>query len=76
MLFSSTHGSDPAPPPKPDYSKGYVWPVYPTYRIYTARPDGSDLHAALSEESQAGRDGGLQCGIGAVTRRQKNRLYQ
>jgi TolB protein len=43
VLFSSTHGSDPSPPPKPDFSKGYVWPVYPTYRIYTAKPDGSDL---------------------------------
>jgi len=43
VLFSSTHGSDPAPPPKPDYSKGYVWPIYPTYRIYTAKPDGTDL---------------------------------
>lgn len=43
VLFSSTHGVDPAAPPKPDYSKGYVWPVYPTYGIYTAKPDGSDL---------------------------------
>jgi Tol biopolymer transport system component len=43
VLFSSTHGSDPNPPPKPDYSKGYVWPVYNTYRIYTAKVDGSDL---------------------------------
>jgi TolB protein len=43
ILFSSTHAASPACPPKPDYSKGYVWPVYDTYDIYTAKPDGSDL---------------------------------
>ena len=43
ILFSSTHlGSDSCPPP-PDYSKGYVWAVYPDYDIFTARPDGSEL---------------------------------
>src|SRR5690242_15385044 len=25
ILFSSTHHHDPNPPPKPDYSHGYVW---------------------------------------------------
>ena len=43
LLFSSTHEADPACPPRPDYSQGYVWPVYPTYRIYTVASDGSDL---------------------------------
>jgi Tol biopolymer transport system component len=43
ILFSSTHHKDPQPPPRPDYSRGYVWPIYPTYDIFTARPDGSDL---------------------------------
>ncbi len=43
LLFSSTFASSPDCPPRPDYSRGYVWPVYPTYRIYTVRPDGSDL---------------------------------
>jgi TolB protein len=43
ILFSSTHAASPECPPKPDYSKGYVWPIYDTYRIYTAKPDGSDL---------------------------------
>ena len=43
ILFSSTHAASPACPPKPDYSRGYVWPIYDTYKIYTARPDGSDL---------------------------------
>jgi Tol biopolymer transport system component len=42
ILYSSTiHLGDQCPPP-PDYSRGYVWPVY-DFDIYTARPDGSDL---------------------------------
>ena len=43
VLFSSTHAASAECPPKPDYSRGYVWPIYDTYRIYTARRDGSDL---------------------------------
>ncbi len=58
VLFSSTHGSDPACPPKPDMSLGYVWPVYPTYRIYTAKADGSDVKplfpSALKKNAEPG----------------------
>ncbi len=43
ILFSSTHLAGPECPPRPDYSRGYVWPVYSAYDIFTARPDGSDL---------------------------------
>jgi TolB protein len=43
ILYSSTHGGAKECPPKPDYSHGYVWPIYASYDIYTARPDGSDL---------------------------------
>jgi Tol biopolymer transport system component len=43
ILFSSTHAASAECPPKPDYSRGYVWPIYDTYRIYTAKSDGSDL---------------------------------
>ena len=42
-IYSSTHAASPDCPPKPDYSRGYVWPIYPGYDIYSARPDGSDL---------------------------------
>lgn len=42
ILYSSTHLSGPECPPRPDYSQGYVWPLY-DYDIFTARPDGSDL---------------------------------
>jgi TolB protein len=43
ILYSSTHLANAECPPRPDYSKGYVWAVYPGYDIFTANPDGSDL---------------------------------
>jgi Tol biopolymer transport system component len=42
VLFSSTHLVGEDPPPPPDRSQGYVWAVYPSYDIFTARLDGSD----------------------------------
>jgi TolB protein len=42
VLFSSTHHVMQECPPRPDMSRGYVWPLDP-YEIYTARADGSDL---------------------------------
>ena len=42
ILYSSTHLGDKQCPPRPDYSKGYVWAVYPTYDIFTANLDGSN----------------------------------
>src|SRR4029453_18715468 len=58
LIFSSTHGSDPACPPKPDYSRGYVWPVYPTYRIYSVRPDGTDLRLLFPAQRKPGEEPG------------------
>ncbi|HTZ95019.1 MAG TPA: hypothetical protein VMB18_01395 [Terriglobales bacterium] len=43
ILYSSTHLADSACPPRPDFSKGYVWAVYAGYDVFTANPDGSDL---------------------------------
>jgi len=62
ILFSSTHASSPDCPPKPDYSRGYVWPIYDTYQIFTAKLDGSDLKQLTHEhgynaESTITRDG-------------------
>ena len=62
ILFSSTHAASADCPPKPDYSRGYVWPIYNTYQIYTAKPDGSDLHQltnaqGYNAESTITRDG-------------------
>ncbi|MEM7353540.1 MAG: M28 family peptidase [Acidobacteriota bacterium] len=50
ILYASTHAADPACPPKPGFSQGYVWPLYDTYEIYSARPDGSDLIALTDNE--------------------------
>jgi len=43
ILYSSTHLGSKDCPPRPDFSKGYVWAVYPAFDIFTARTDGSDL---------------------------------
>ena len=42
ILYSSTHLGGKECPPKPDFSKGYVWAVYPSFDVFTAKPDGSD----------------------------------
>ena len=62
ILYSSTHlGSRECPPP-PDFSKGYVWAIYPAFDVFTARPDGSGLKrlttsAGYDAESTITRDG-------------------
>jgi Tol biopolymer transport system component len=43
ILYSSTRLGGKQCPPKPDFSKGYVWAVYDTFDIFSANPDGSDL---------------------------------
>ena len=43
ILYASTHHWDPVCPPAPDMSQGYVWALYPTYDIFAADPDGSNL---------------------------------
>ena len=43
ILYSSTYVVDPQCPPRPDFSKGYVWAVYPGFDIFAANPDGSGL---------------------------------
>jgi TolB protein len=62
ILFSSTHAASSDCPPKPDYSRGYVWPIYNTYQIYTARRAGSDLRQltnapGYNAEATISRDG-------------------
>ena len=43
ILYSSTHHYDAGCPPPPDYSRGYVWPVYESYDIFVVGADGSGL---------------------------------
>ena len=44
ILYSSTHLADPACPPVPDFSQGYVWPIYKGYDIFMADTDGGNLY--------------------------------
>src|SRR5579871_997206 len=43
ILYSSTHLGGAECPPPPDYSKGYRWALYPSYDIFVANADGSNL---------------------------------
>ncbi len=42
ILYASTHLAGAACPPEVDHSKEYVWAVYASYDIFTAKDDGSD----------------------------------
>ena len=62
ILYSSTHLAGPECPPVPDHSRGYVWPIYPSYDIFVANPDGSDLQRLTESpgydaEATIGEDG-------------------
>ena len=66
ILYSSTFARSPQCPPTPDMSKGYVWPIYDSYQIYSARPDGSDPRAlepgapsAYNAEATVCKDGSV-----------------
>ncbi len=43
ILYSSTHHYDEACPVRPDYSRGYVWPVYSSFDIFVTNADGTNL---------------------------------
>jgi Tol biopolymer transport system component len=43
ILYASTHLGSRECPPNPDFSKGYVWAIYPSYDIFTANADGSNV---------------------------------
>ena len=47
IIYSSTFHADERCPPPPDYSQGYVWPLY-DFDLYEARADGSDLKRLMS----------------------------
>lgn len=43
LLYSSTHLTRPECPPRPDYSKGYVWGAYSAFQIFYATDAGEIL---------------------------------
>jgi Tol biopolymer transport system component len=48
IIYASTHlGSADCPMP-PSMAEGYVWAIYPTYDIFSAKRDGSDIKRLTS----------------------------
>jgi len=43
ILYSSTHLASPDCPPRPSYSKGYIWGVYSAFQIFYATDTGEIL---------------------------------
>src|SRR2546422_8329355 len=43
IIYASTHLGAPDCPPPADRSEGYVWAIYPTYDIFSAKIDGTDM---------------------------------
>jgi TolB protein len=43
IIYASTHLGSPDCPPPADRSEGYVWAIYRTFDIFSAKPDGTDL---------------------------------
>ncbi|MCM2322561.1 MAG: M28 family peptidase [Oligoflexia bacterium] len=66
ILHASTFKSDAECPPVPDHSKGYVWPIYETYQLYSAKPDGSDVMALEPGAPRAYNAEAVVCKDGSV----------
>jgi len=43
IIYSSTHLGNVECPPEPGFERGYVWPIYASYDIFTANSDGSGI---------------------------------
>ena len=43
IIYASTHLDNVNCPSKPDYSKGYVWKLYPGYDIFKSNREGNNL---------------------------------
>lgn len=50
IIYASTHLGSPECPPVPDPSLGYVWPLYRTFDIFSARTDGTDIRRLTSAD--------------------------
>jgi Tol biopolymer transport system component len=62
LVYASTYLGGKACPPKPDFSRGYVWPIYGTYDIFRAKADGSGIERltdtpGYDAEATVGPDG-------------------
>jgi Tol biopolymer transport system component len=65
VIFASTEAGSPVCPPRPDHSQGYVWALYPSYDIFRANADGSNLRRLTTtpgydaEGTVCGKDGSI-----------------
>jgi len=50
ILYSSTHHHDASCPANPDFSLGYVWPIYHSYDVWVSSLDGSNLRQLTTED--------------------------
>lgn len=62
VVYASTHATMKECPPRPDFSRGYVWPIIAAYDIYKANADGSGAVALTTTpgydaEATVGPDG-------------------
>ncbi len=62
FLYSSTHLASAECPPRPDYSKGYVWGVYSAFQLFLARDSGEIVRQltngpGYNAEATLSRDG-------------------
>jgi len=48
IIYASTHLADENCPPLPDNSKGYVWKLYESFDIFSAKADGSNVKRLTS----------------------------
>jgi TolB protein len=62
IVYASTHLGSSECPPRPNFSRGYVWPIYASYDIFRAAPDGSNVQRLTTTpgydaEATIGSDG-------------------
>ncbi len=62
IVYASTHGKAAACPERPSMARGYVWPIYDGYDIYTAAADGTGIRPLTQSpgydaEATVGPDG-------------------
>ena len=43
LIYASTHLHSPDCPPPPSRAEGYVWAIYPSFDIFSAKLDGTDI---------------------------------
>ncbi len=49
IIYASTHHENTQCPEKPDYSKGYVWKLYPDYDIFYAEKTGTIINQLTNQ---------------------------